>query len=507
MYLTHGFGQLTEVATGRHWGHLEVRRQILSRVGAYQRLGLRRGDRVLMQLGNCLEFFADLVAVWTLGCCAIPVDRRLTPFEIERLVNVTGARFTLVDYRAESKDIATAGVTRIHSQEAADSTYTVAGSALHLDDDGLILFTSGSTGQPKGVVHTHRSLLARWTTLRASLGLDAYTRTLCILPTSFGHGLICNCLFPWLAGCDLFIAPPFRPDIVASLGKLIDEHRITFMSSVPSVWNLALRASPSPVKKTLHRIHVGSAPLSAALWSQIREWAGVLEVFNAYGITETASWTAGTTSGAVAPEDGLIGTPWGASIKVCRARSSDAFIEAEECSPDEEGMVWLNTPALMKGYFQRNDLTNAVVSQGWFMTGDIGVLDARGYLFLRGRERDEINKGGMKVFPEDVDAVAGRVVGVADVCTFAIEDLAYGENVAIAVVLQETGMETIRRLYESLRTHLAEHKQPVRWYLLDEIPRNSRGKIDRRSVKKVCDKREPADLRALLQDKNRKEIN
>src|SRR5262249_36257686 len=110
-----------------------------------------------------------------------------------------------------------------------------------LDDDALILFTSGTTGQPKGVVHTHRSLLARWTSLRHHLGTKASARTLCLLPTHFGHGLICNCLYPWLAGNDLYILPPFKPDVISQLGGVIDDHRITFMSSVPSVWRIAQR--------------------------------------------------------------------------------------------------------------------------------------------------------------------------------------------------------------------------------------------------------------------------
>ena len=85
---------------------------------------------------------------------------------------------------------------------------------LSLDDDALILFTSGTTGQPKGVVHTHRSLRARWMSLRQSLGIESFRRTLCLLPTHFGHGLICNSLFPWLFGQDLYVLPPFRADLL-----------------------------------------------------------------------------------------------------------------------------------------------------------------------------------------------------------------------------------------------------------------------------------------------------
>ena len=156
------------------------------------------------------------------------------------------------------------------------------------------------------------------------------------------------------------------------------------MSSVPAVWRLALKAARPPRAATLNRVFCGSAPLSAALWNSIREWTGARDVLNAYGITETGSWLAGTTVPGFTPEDGLIGVAWGGTLRIMTTGTTELPLDqAQECPPGESGYVWTRTPALMRGYLGRDDLTEKVVSQGWFSTGDIGVVDERGVLYLR----------------------------------------------------------------------------------------------------------------------------
>jgi acyl-CoA synthetase (AMP-forming)/AMP-acid ligase II len=507
MLLDLDVGNLTEPVTGRRWDRQQIARQITARTRCYQLEGLAAGDRVFLHLGNQLEFFADLLAIWRQGGCVVPIDSRLTAFEVENLVKTATPRFSVVDDKTDPaivERVTSANVKVLNTLQmegCAGSTLDphVVGGRARMDDDALILFTSGSTGSPKGVVHTHRSLRARWIALQQSLGLEAYRRTLCLLPTHFGHGLICNCLFPWLSGQDLFITPPFKPELIMRLGALIDEHEITFLSSVPSVWRLALKVARPPAKKTLLRIHCGSAPLSAYLWNEIAAWSSTKQVFNAYGITETGSWVAGTTMPDFTPEDGLIGEGWGAVIKILKTRGTEAPPAPEmECRPEEPGYVWLNTPALMKGYLSRDDLTEQVVCQGWFMTGDIGLLDQRGRLYLKGREREEINKGGMKVYPADIDAVVERFEGASDVCSFGFDDPLYGQNVGIAVALKDNSQQTIRQLHQWMKRHLAEHKMPVRWYVMESIPRTSRGKVNRDTVMQACAQLAPLELAKVL---------
>jgi acyl-CoA synthetase (AMP-forming)/AMP-acid ligase II len=140
----------------------------------------------------------------------------------------------------------------------------------------------------------------------------------------------------------------------------------------------------------------------------------------------------------------------------------------------------------MRGYLDRDDLTDEVVSHGWFMTGDIGLFDERGRLYLRGREREEINRGGMKIYPGDVDAVVERFAATRDVCTFAFPDALYGEAVGVAVVVDPQAKDVLEPLQQWCAQHLAAHQMPQRWYLLDEIPRSSRGKVNREAVSRHC---------------------
>jgi acyl-CoA synthetase (AMP-forming)/AMP-acid ligase II len=153
----------------------------------------------------------------------------------------------------------------------------------------------------------------------------------------------------------------------------------------------------------------------------------------------------------------------------------------------------------MRGYLGRHELTRQVVADGWLATGDLGLLDERGRLYLHGRAREEINKGGIKISPAEVDAAAASFAKVSDACAFAVDDALYGQNVGLAVAISESGDTTVRELYYWMRGRLTEAKLPVRWWILDAIPRSDRGKLSREAVREACAGRAPLDLPRVLQ--------
>lgn len=470
-------GSITDLVHGTKWSAEKLRRAVLGRAAFLKEKNIGPGSLVLISHGGTPYFFADLLAVWQLGAGVACLNATLTKFELENIAKFVEPEALLRGPGEALKGMA--GILEFDLEnEAEEIPKAMPLEEFASDNPALILFTSGTTGDPKGVVHTFHSITERLKNNWDNLSPEILSKTLSVLPTHFGHGLIGNCLTPLFAGCDLFLFP--RPGIAgaASLGAVIDENSITFMSSVPSFWKVVLKASKKPTLGTLRQVSVGSAPLTADLWASIQNWTGIKNVVNMYGITETANWAAGISGAATKPGDGLVGKMWGGEVNVLPKDGNQRSTG--------EGEILLKTPSLMEGYLKRPDLTAQVLKDGWYNTGDWGTVSRDGIIRLLGRTKTEINKAGIKILPEEIDMLLEKHPDVIEACAFGVPDMISGETVAVAVTVNQEKTLTVSDLRTWCRDKIRPDGIPEKWFLVDEIPKTDRGKINRWVVREYC---------------------
>jgi len=497
-------GSIEEIENGLRWDAAMLGAEIDRRAAQFSRLEVVRSSRVAIACGGGAEFFADLLAVWRLGATAICLDPALTPGERENILAFAKPDVVLMARDTAIRPMARSEAPSAHSplegdecdghsiprlaRGAHDPTSlpgrepTEAKSHAQAwtrgppapGDPALVLFTSGTTAAPKGVVLSFGAIAARIASNVAQIGEGTLARTLITLPTHFGHGLIGNALTPLLSGGTI-VVPPGGTALAKDLGRLIDRHRIGFLTSVPALWRVALKFGAAPQGDTLRRVHVGSAPLSAALWSDVAAWSRC-ETVNCYGMTETANWFSGASSREAIAE-GLVGAPWEGAAAV---RDAGGAI-----GTSGEGEIVVRSTGLMSCYLGRPDLTAAVLQDGWYRTGDCGWIDPTGRIRLTGRIKDEINRAGFKVQPAEIDVLLETHPAVAEACVFAVPDPVGGESIAAAVRLASGASATSEMLRAWCRQRLRREAVPEHWFFVREMPRNARGKVSRDAVRRT----------------------
>jgi len=454
--LLHNQTRLIDARTGTELGLGHFVAEVEQRARAFREAGLGPGCCAVVARPAPVDYLRDIFALWEAGVMAVAVNPGITQEERSNVMRATGAS-ALLDEDAIS---------------LAAATVSTGSSPLGPDDPALTLMTSGTTGRPKGIVQTQRSLSARVALNVAAIGQADLRTSLCVLPLHFGHGLIGNIFTVMVAGGTLVLWPQPSIDEMRGFGALVDARRITFMSSTPSFWTVAMRLSTRPVH-AMRRVHVGSAPLSIEHWRAIAGWTGTRNVFNMYGMTETANWIGGASLEDLGAADGLVGKPWGGGAAV--------LDESGNVLRQGLGEVLVATPSIMSGYLGMEAETRAAFHGSWLRTGDTGRIDADGCLTLVGRIKNEINRGGVKVPAEEIDMLLERHPAVREACAFALPDPIAGEAVAAAIVLAEDA--DIPALRAWCRERCRAEAVPSKIFVLDAIPRNDRGKIVRDRVR------------------------
>lgn len=500
-------GSLIEPISGRRADPAELRLRVAERAEDLEAAGIGRGSAVFVHFGNCIDFYVEILALWRIGASAAPIDPRLTAHEVRQCALVARPQ-AAVWLAAPPDDVASvlselgASILVLESRSGSRARAAARPDA-ELDQSlpAILLFTSGTTGQPKAVVHTHGALRARWRRKREALGTAAFERTMCVVPTQYSFGLGVT-LFPWLNGGTLLLLPPFRQDVLVKLGELCDEHSATCVAAVPAVWRIVTRLARPPSAGRLRIATSGTSPLPTALRQAVARWAQA-PAADIYGMTETG-WIAasidgdGGSSEADALSGTCVGRPLGLEVAILPQPPDTPVLDfGARCQAGERGHVYVRTDSLMQGYLDRPVESAAVLRGGWFCTGDLGSLDAQGRLHLHGRHKEMINVGGSKLYPQDLDALLLSHPAVQDACTFAVDDPLLGESAAVALVIAPQDEALVASVLSFVVERLAEHQIPRRWHLVEAVGRTARGKLDRAATARACAGRRPLDFKAL----------
>lgn len=469
-----------------------LRRQVRDTVQALNQLGYGRGDAVAIVLPNGPEMATAFLGVAS-GCVSAPLNPAyrdeefefyLSDLEAKALIVAAGSDSVAVDV-ARRLGIAVVELVADPSGPAGQfSLRGPDGQVVRLevgaepdlaapDDVALILHTSGTTSRPKQVPLRQRNLAASARHIGQTLALTPADRCLNIMPLFHIHGLIAATLSSLAAGGSVFCTPGFN---ALRFFAWLDEAHPTWYTAVPTMHQAILaradRNQEIIARNPLRFIRSSSASLPPQVMAALEATFNA-PVIESYGMTEAAHQMASNPLPPRPRKPGSVGVAAGPEVAIMDD-------EGNLLGPGETGEVVIKGPNVTSGYVNNPKANAEAFTDGWFRTGDQGYQDAEGYLFLTGRLKEIINRGGEKISPREVDEVLLDHPAVAQVCTFAMPHDKLGEEVAAAVVLVEGAPPVSEReLRDFCAGRLADFKVPRKVMVLPEIPKGATGKIQR----------------------------
>jgi acyl-CoA synthetase (AMP-forming)/AMP-acid ligase II len=459
-----------------------LRRQVEAVAEALAAAGVGRGERVGIALPNGIPMIVSFLAASVAGTAA-PLNPGYKEDEFRFYLEDTNARVLLLppDGAEEARRAAGDRVPILTVEMDGAGTVSLSGvtggrpvAPPAIDDIALILHTSGSTGRPKRVPLTHANLSISAGNVARSYALTPDDVSLCVMPLFHVHGLVASTLATLATGGTIVVPGKFSP---LSFWRVARDYGVTWYSAVPTLHQLLLAraesgaARPAGAEK-LRFIRSCSASLAPQVMHDLEAAFGA-PVLEAYGMTEAAHQMSSNPLPPGARLPGSVGRGTDVRISIMDA-------EGRHLPVGERGEVVIQGRNVIKEYENNPEANATSFVDGWFRTGDQGVLDANGYLTLVGRLKELINRGGEKISPREIDEVLLAHPAVAEAVCFGVPHATWGEEVAAAVVLRDAVTESDLLAY--CKERLADYKRPKQIHITEAIPRTATGKIQRRVV-------------------------
>jgi long-chain acyl-CoA synthetase len=461
---------------------------------AFLAAGVKKGDRVSTYLFNSVELATAFFACAKIGAVFNPVNFRLTAEEVAYILHDAEPKIVLFEKKLESN------IAKIHGRFPRTSFWMTDGDPpyyaesyherIRLSPDARpeaevseediygIMYTSGTTGRPKGVMHRHRDMIEQSLIMLAMMRLTPKDRGLVTAPMFHCAELHCAFLPRVHIGAGQVIMRQFDPKQVL---KLVQEEKVTVFFAAPTMWNMLLQEDLSRYRLSSLRLGLyGGAPMAPALIQRCREKLGI-GLVQAYGMTEMGPAVTFLLEEEQITKAGSAGKPClNHEVRVVRVKEGAPSDPEDVLKPGETGEILVRGSCMMKGYYRKEEEARKVLHQGWYHTGDLGYVDEDGYLWVADRLDDMIISGGENIYPREVEDVLYEHPGVLDVAVLGEPDETWGERVVAYVVKKDPGVtaDALERFFRQSEK-LARYKRPREYRFVKQLPRNASGKIQK----------------------------
>ena len=469
----------------------EVAQQSAEIAAGFRKLGLQSGDRLAVLLGNRIEFVLALSAAAYLGLVTVLLSTRQQKPEIAYVLTDCGARVLIFEAGLADRLPDVTAVPDLTHRIAVDddaraSQFSdLAGHAplrepadVGEEDTAMILYTSGTTGRPKGAMLAHCNVIHSAMVFVSCLKLTAADRSIAAVPLGHVTGVIANIMTMVRCAGALIIMPEFK---AAQYLKVAARERVTYTVMVPAMYNLCL-LQPDFDSYDLSSWRIGGfggAPMPIATIERLDARIPGLKLMNCYGATETTSPSTMMPGDLTASHIDSVGLPCpGAEIIVMGA-------DGRELPRGEIGEIWIRSGSVIKGYWQNPKATAESFTGGFWHSGDLGSIDPKNFVRVLDRQKDMINRGGLKIYSAEVESVLAGHPGVVESAIIAKPCPVLGERVHAVIVTRDSGV-SMEALRAWCAERLSDYKVPETMDLtLEPLPRNANGKVMKRQLREA----------------------